>query len=430
MDDVLNKIAEVKGDAIESTFNDTLVAFSSCSLVDLPRFCPGGDFNGMMAAAEESTDQTPRRRRWSLYALLVLCQVWGCVFLGVWYRDVVGVETGALRGKLSDTPPRQEMYLPWELQAMGTTCHPPEGTPTRCCTGSSSAGGNVHWTPNHGCKAAPYARLPDHSSESVSTLLKHLSATNQTMGFTGDSLMYQLVVGFECEWLRQGWTTTHHTQVPRTKRDDWQYGVGTMEEWVVRKKNSTAHIFFWLQYRPYEDMSEMAEIVHASDILMLNFGAHWLPSTRKEYTTDMTRLWKFLKPFANTTFFIWREKFAQHRDSDGGEWDQDSRSDHCVPVVYEAVQHQWREKRIRKLLQEVQLPIYFLNETPRARRAAEVFWLPIQDLSETWLDMHPLLSLPLGQNGTKCEVTHYCQTPYLWGEVWRLLAVFTESLYN
>ena len=128
----------------------------------------------------------------------------------------VGVETGALRGKLSDTPPRQEMYLPWELQAMGTTCHPPEGTPTRCCTGSSSRGGNVNWTPKHGCKAAPYARLPDHSSESVSTLLKHLSATNQTMGFTGDSLMYQLVVGFECEWLRQGWTTTHHTQVPRT----------------------------------------------------------------------------------------------------------------------------------------------------------------------------------------------------------------------
>ena len=52
-------------------------------------------------------------------------------------------------------------------------------------------------------------------------------------------MMYQFSVGFECEFLRQGFTIA---QLSNDARDHpkWRFGVGKVEEWKLGKKRRGA----------------------------------------------------------------------------------------------------------------------------------------------------------------------------------------------
>eukprot|EP00978_Attheya_sp_CCMP212_P029934 scaffold108304_cov52-Attheya_sp.AAC.3 len=55
--------------------------------------------------------------------------------------------------------PLSQLYAPWEVASINGICQPPNGTPTRCCLGSTSTGGGVHHKPNR-CSKASYGHFP------------------------------------------------------------------------------------------------------------------------------------------------------------------------------------------------------------------------------------------------------------------------------
>jgi len=59
-----------------------------------------------------------------------------------------------------------------------------------------------------------------------------------------------------------------------------------------------------------------------SDILIINFGLHYLVHERKPLVADITKLFTMLKDFATLPgkVLIWRETSAQLFNSEGGEY--------------------------------------------------------------------------------------------------------------
>eukprot|EP00978_Attheya_sp_CCMP212_P013052 scaffold32574_cov63-Attheya_sp.AAC.1 len=210
------------------------------------------------------------------------------------YHDLLDAAQQILLLRNLSTPealPLSQLYAPWEVASINGICQPPNGTPTRCCLGSTSAGGGVHHTPNR-CSKASYGHFPRPSSNNNShcsvptdrqnnctgvgvgsgmdAIFDSLLRNNWTLAITGDSVMRQMAHGLECEWLRSGeYETVSLREETRTKRGFWRLGIAHVMEWKVGKKNNESRvdnhhqvvrIRFYAQYRPYEDMSEMEEI--------------------------------------------------------------------------------------------------------------------------------------------------------------------------
>ena len=66
----------------------------------------------------------------------------------------------------------------------------------------------------------------------------------------------------------------------------------------------------------------MIEAAEATDVLVVNFGLHWLVDEKNNFEKEIKRLLEVLKAFASTPgkVLIWRESSAQFHLSDGGEW--------------------------------------------------------------------------------------------------------------
>lgn len=69
-------------------------------------------------------------------------------------------------------------------------------------------------------------------------------------------------------------------------------------------------------------MIEMIQASESADVLVVNFGLHWLVHEKKEFVNEIRELVKVLKNFASQEgkVLIWRENSAQFHLSDGGEW--------------------------------------------------------------------------------------------------------------
>eukprot|EP00978_Attheya_sp_CCMP212_P022952 scaffold69399_cov62-Attheya_sp.AAC.1 len=161
--------------------------------------------------------------------------------------------------------PLSQLYAPWEVASINGICQPPNGTPTRCCLGSTSAGGGVHHTPNL-CSKASYGHFPRLSSNNNShcsgtptdrqnnctgvgvgsgmdAIFDSLLRNNWTLAITGDSVMRQMAHGLECEWLRSGeYETVSLREETRTKRYYWRLGIGEVLEWKVGKKSNESRV--------------------------------------------------------------------------------------------------------------------------------------------------------------------------------------------
>lgn len=55
-----------------------------------------------------------------------------------------------------------------------------------------------------------------------------------------------------------------------------------------------------VQYRPQPNMTEMRSIASRSDVMVVNFGLHYLKIAQDTFTDEMTALLTALKTFAST----------------------------------------------------------------------------------------------------------------------------------
>ena len=140
-----------------------------------------------------------------------------------------------------------------------------------------------------------------------------------------------------------------------------------------------------------------------------------------DYRRDMLKLFTFLKPHASTHKIVWRESFAQHFASEGGEYQKGA--ERCVPVEYGKKHgHMWRDVIVREIVEseEIDLPIIFLNETAGRKQPepgpGAIYWLPAADWTvKNWLGVHKT-----SKEGV-CEATHVCHAGGVWGHFWELL---------
>jgi hypothetical protein len=254
----------------------------------------------------------------------------------------------------------------------------------------------------------------------VPAILRSLAGLGKSIAFTGDSMMFQTAVAFECEFLRDGYAIRQESEDKR-ETQNWRHGVYNVISWrvAVEGAEQDADVYHFAQYR-YNRTSfrDFEEMLAKADVLVVNFGVHWLSREAADYRDAMRDLFDFLRPHVATHTIVWRETYAQHFDSEGGEFA--ASSERCVDVVYgEKERHMWRDVIVREVLEELDLPIAYLNETSSgSAEPGSVFWLPVHDYSRLhWKDVHKVHPAT-----GMCEATHVCHAPRVWGGVWNMLA--------
>lgn len=122
----------------------------------------------------------------------------------------------------------------------------------------------------------------------VSTL-KH-----KRISIAGDSLQRQLFDGMECELFRRGfnmseWTVERWPEDPPDQyHTGWKYGVSskecfnvTLPDWMrSHHHNQSDHVEIcsYGHYRPYPGLVQHQKIVNSSDIMLIDYGLHFLVS--------------------------------------------------------------------------------------------------------------------------------------------------------
>ena len=235
----------------------------------------------------------------------------------------------------------------------------------------------------------------------------------------GDSLMYQAAAGLECSWLRYGCNQSN-TAAKQKKRDQrWKYGVSNIERWNVScggERADAPEVQFWLQYRPYEDMGQVEEMLSIADVFVFNSGLHYRRSQVDKYRNQtvawLERVFKWASGDPSRRFAVWRETSAQHRDSLGGEWNTPRNSTTCVPLKWdEAHPYQWRDRLVKQWSAEVGF----------GPSAVPLHWIPFYDFTVHLSTLHPGAA-------SNCDPSHYCQHPALWSPVWSNLTSILKGL--
>eukprot|EP00521_Asterionellopsis_glacialis_P007668 CAMPEP_0195287782 /NCGR_PEP_ID=MMETSP0707-20130614/4704_1 /TAXON_ID=33640 /ORGANISM="Asterionellopsis glacialis, Strain CCMP134" /LENGTH=468 /DNA_ID=CAMNT_0040347569 /DNA_START=1589 /DNA_END=2995 /DNA_ORIENTATION=- len=278
----------------------------------------------------------------------------------------------------------------------------------------------------------------------VSTL-KH-----KRISIAGDSLQRQLFDGMECELFRRGfnmseWTVEHWPEDPPDPFDQyhtgWKYGVNikecfnvTLPDWMrPHHHNQSDHVEIcsYGHYRPYPGLVQHQKIVNSSDIMLIDYGLHFLmdePKEKDEYRSSIKDLIKLMKNTPDCKI-IYRETTAQHFDREGdGEfsWKDSAKTGSCVPHYGNSSILLGITPR-RKLLYEAAESQGYSVVDPRGNTlfssnssipGHEVAFIPFWNFTSKLSFLHA--------NNTDCS--HFCYTPHLWYSTWRHLRNVLERL--
>ena len=351
----------------------------------------------------------------------------------------------------------------------------------RCCLGARSAGDEQRYGGvSVGCpqNLTVYRQVQQHAKEDLesypvqfdennprrNSLGSHIrcdicrivqivaSMKHKRFALVGDSVQSQLFNGLECELRRRNFDVSANPQKLWPEEKDrlpanrvlWKYGVSgevclnvTVPEWM-RGSNSnpqnqndrrhtepSSHIEFCLysHYRPFPDMVQHKKIAESSDVVMINYGVHFLP-LKKEVDEFRQSLESLLKVFNDSeSLLMYRETSAQHFDTNGGEWEvnlisaENEGSLKCVSIKETSDRIKWRTKIFKDVVANstgFSITDSFQSEE-EAREGdghKEVAFLPYFD----WTSK--LLSL---KDGVDC--THFCYTPHLYSSMWRHMRI-------
>lgn len=336
----------------------------------------------------------------------------------------------------------------------------------RCCLGArSGGGGQKYWGAEIDCpqnltiyrqvqksavqemEAYPvtFENNPSHIKCDICRVINIVSSMkHKRISIVGDSVQQQLFHGFECELRRRHFDVS--TAVIKTwpeikeklpgDRVGWKYGVKadicfnvTVPQWMNHNQHnqqlnqlhslSSPHveICHFNHYRPYPDMAQHMDIANSSDVMMINYGVHYLADdkTANEFEQSLESL---LKVFDNSEcLLMYRETSAQHFDNDGGEWSDrfngnDGDNIVCTPITGTV---KWRTRMFKEVAKNSGYSVVDSFHQPKVKK--EVVFLPFFDWSSK------LISLKDGQ-----DCTHFCYTPHMWYPMWRHVRIALDRM--
>ena len=276
----------------------------------------------------------------------------------------------------------------------------------------------------------------------IASTLKH-----KRIAIAGDSLQRQLFDGMECELFRRGFNMSEWTQElwpedpPDQNHTGWKYGVGskecfnvTLPDWMrSHRHNQSDHVEIctYGHYRPYPGMVQHQKIVNSSDIMLIDYGLHFLmdaPKEKDEYRSSIKDLINLMKKTPDCKI-IYRETTAQHFDREGdGEFSFKDRekTGSCVPhygnssillgitprrnLLYEAAESQGYS-----VVDPHGNTLFSSNSSIPGQ---EMAFIPFWNFTSKLSFLHP--------NNKDCS--HFCYTPHLWYSTWRHLRNVLERL--
>jgi hypothetical protein len=364
----------------------------------------------------------------------------------------------------------KSILLDWEKQSAMPTreCVTPPDVPSYCCLGSISAGGAVFYNPNQCRLPVSDYDLSDYTSQFIPTMVststssmdhhqdscddvcamvQMLSSHNLTLSFLGDSMTRQTFVGLECEIHKQYHTGTGYrvtvTTIPadrsnithRVAKDQvaWRYGL--TDTVTIRIASTTlttddhvpmnVEIKYYAMYRPFDDMEEVIHVFRTSDIVVFDFGLHFMPAY------DMKKFQRVMRRMVDVSdkekrnrrkrqksataadtqhrphLLVWRETSAQHFNGTGGHYGpgvKDSAT--CVPVVDQ--------------LEGVRLPVLqqltSIADITNWNSTDTILFIPYRNFTLGLLHLHNTDNLVGKDRGQDCS--HFCHTPYVWQPIW------------
>lgn len=343
----------------------------------------------------------------------------------------------------------------------------------RCCLGAKSAGGaQVYKGAEETCpQDLPiYRQIQDYALQELEaypvqhehhprnwTLTKCdvcrmvqivASMKHKRIAIAGDSVQRQLFHGFECELRRRNFEVSVPVDKswPRPRENEdwnqsgWKYGMRgqtcfnvTVPQWMNYSQHPQQYslspyveICMYDHYRPYLDMIQHVAIANQSDIMMINYGPHYLPGV-KEFTIEFELSIKNLLHIMNSSecHLMYRETAAQHFNSNGGEFEM--RMHTGVNVSCQAIRGpimKWRKDIFERIAEESGYSIIDVIQPMRANtakrvqdRKKEVAFIPFFDYTSKMLTLHD-----------RVDCTHFCYTPHLWYPIWRHMRIAMDQL--
>lgn len=84
-----------------------------------------------------------------------------------------------------------------------------------------------------------------------------------------------------------------------------------MLEWEFKRGDQTRNVRHYAIYRFDETLVDIDEALASSDVVVANFGVHWMDS--RGYREAISSLLEHLLPHASTHTIVWKESYAQVR---------------------------------------------------------------------------------------------------------------------
>lgn len=363
--------------------------------------------------------------------------------------------------------------LPWEttslltlqnettsLEVADNGCNPPDGISRQCCIGDHTRPRTVcsgktlqdyqrlksialqHTVPlpparhdNNNSDNGSHSRDEDNNDRTnpcdicriANLLLRH----NLTISFVGDSITRQSVSAFMCELQRRNYTVESSL---------FGFDSYSLSFRIHDRRDDTATTVngsFYNHYTFPKDTAFWDEQLPQTDVLVVNYGLHWVLGTHRvsfQPDTFRVKLRKCLAYWSNFTSFprlvVFRESSAQHFDSNGGEyWLRRNKSDACVPLQHqhwnESENLGWREELVRRVVQNQGYKLLTANESLSSQPdygRREIILAPFLHYTAKLEFMHA--------NPTVGDCTHYCYSPYLWWPFWRSLRMAMDRRFD
>ena len=322
----------------------------------------------------------------------------------------------------------------WEIASAmpQRDCKPPDGIPNYCCLGSISAGGEVRYNPQR-CRwnissynISEYLEqfVPDSAICDVCGIVDLLLNSSLTLSFLGDSITRQTFVGLECE-IRKHY---HHATITReTIKADrsnietrlapgqpaWRYGLTETVSLGISTPIASTTIHVYGMYRPFDDMEEVMHVFNTSDVVVFDFGLHFVPKTQLAKFRNLTS--NLLQTSAKSTphLLVWRETSAQHFDNPGGHFGPGMRHHRCVNMTSQ--------------FDGVRLPV--VEEVAKVKDSSawngtdSMLFIPYREFTSGLIHLHDSADV----SKEKQDCTHFCNTPFVWLPIWRHLRIGMEK---
>jgi len=329
-----------------------------------------------------------------------------------------------------------------------------EHLPSRCCIGAVSAGAHQMYFGyrNDTCiqNITAYEKARDLAIDALNSspihVAQHLECDlcriiqivstlkHRRISIVGDSIQRQLFNGLECELFRRGfnvseWKVEQWKDEPRPNCSGWRYGMKgqqcfnvSVPEWMTKTeaKGLQVEVCNFEHYRPYPDMIQHKQIVNSTDLMVIDYGLHYLSDEGEfsEYEKTLNGLMEVVKD-APGCHLVYRETSAQHFDNQGGDFSRFdlAKSNRCVPHEGSSSLLRGLPERSQVLLRAARSQNYTVSDpygspmvsSPPQSKEGELTFLPFWNYTSKFAFLH----------GFSGDCTHFCYTPHFWYMTWR-----------